>query len=117
MTHPYISHNEKDMIIKSTRMCDSGTIDDPVNLLRQMLLARGYSGFLGFGRKFREMDNYGSRILTFNEFVDALSVNGLELSQEQTEEIFNRFDVDGSGGINISNFLAILRVRTTLCNP
>lgn len=105
-----ISHNETEMIHKSQRLLESGTIEDPVEKLRLLCLARGFSGFLGLGRVFRLMDHNGHMILTLNQFTQAIRNTGFEFSSEDTEELFKRFDMDGSGGINISNLLASVRV-------
>lgn len=107
-----ISHNENKMIHDSKRLLESGTVDDPVEILRLMCLSRGFSGFLGFGRCFREMDHNGEKILNLEQFTKAMNDTGLEVPVEQVEEIFNRFDMDGSGGINIANLMASIRVRT-----
>jgi calcyphosin len=110
MSHAgYLSHNESEMIYKSKRKLDSGRITDPVEALRYLCLARGYSGFLGFGRSFREMDN-GKKFLNLQEFIKALHNTGLELPEGEAEEVFRRFDVDGTGGINIENLLDGIRV-------
>lgn len=98
------------MIQNSQRMLDSGKIEDPVEKLRQLCLARGFSGFLGFGRCFRKMDHNGEKILNIRQFIKAMEKTGFKLPNEQTEEIFNRFDMDGSGGVNISVLLANIRV-------
>lgn len=111
MAHPgRISHNENEMTHKSQRMLDSGSIDDPVEELRQLCLARGFSGFLHLGRVFRKMDHHGHRILDLSQFTQAIKNAGFDVANEKVEEIFNRFDMDGSGGVNISNLLASIRV-------
>lgn len=107
-----ISHNETKMIHDSKRLLESGTIDDPVEILRLMCLSRGFSGFLWFGRCFREMDQNGEKILNLEQFTNAMADTGFEISTDQIEEIFNRFDMDGSGGINISNLMASIRVSS-----
>lgn len=100
------------MIHDSKRLLESGTIDDPIEILRLQCLSRGMSGFLGFGRCFREMDHNGEKILNLEQFTKAMADTGFDVPVEQIEEIFNRFDMDGSGGINISNLMASIRVRT-----
>lgn len=111
MAHPgHISHNETEMIHKSQRWLDSGNIEDPIEELRQLCLSRGFSGFLGLGRVFRKMDHNGQMILNFDQFTQAINNTGFNISSEHIEEIFKRFDMDGSGGINISNLLASVRV-------
>lgn len=115
MDHHHISHNEKEMVQRSQRLLQSGDIVDPVEVLRHLLLARGFSGLLGFGRCFREMDDQGKRILNRHHFNEAIHYSGVELPDGLTgDDLFNRFDVHGRGIIDASDLLAIVRVSTTV---
>jgi calcyphosin len=115
MIHPgYVSHNEKEMMHKSQRLLESQTLEDPVVVLRNLCLTRGFSGFLSFGRIFREMDGNGKTVLNLKQFTKGLKQTGLEMPDGYAEEIFRRFDMDGSGGINISELLAHIRVKFEL---
>lgn len=98
------------MVEKNHRILDSHKVVDPVEMLRHLCLEKGFSGFLGFGRCFREMDHNGEKVLNLRQFTKAMKQTGFELSNEEIEEIFNRFDMDGSGGVNISELLAHIRV-------
>jgi Ca2+-binding EF-hand superfamily protein len=110
MAHPtHISHNEKEMIYKSQRLLDSGKIQDPIVALRHLCLARGFSGFLRFGRCFREIDDNGKMVMNLNQFAEAMDNTGFELNDEQVEDIFRRFDLDGSGGINSHNLMDCIK--------
>lgn len=85
MSHPdraTISHNENDLIHKSQRLLDSGEIEDPIEALRYLCLARGFSGFLGFGRIFRNMDQSGKRVLNLKQFTHAMEQTGFEFAHD-----------------------------------
>lgn len=99
------------MIQKCKRLADSGEIEDPIDVLRNLCLARGYSGFLGLGRHFREISSSYDDKLNLNQFTRALHDAGFELDNDQAEEIFNRFDFNDDGTIQISNLIAAIRVR------
>jgi hypothetical protein len=117
MLHPgYVSHNEKEMIHKSQRLLESQTLVDPVEILRNLCLARGFSGFLSFGRTFHELDGNGKKVfrkvLNLKKFTKGLAQTGLEIPDGCfAEEIFRRFEMEGSGGINISDLVAHIRVK------
>jgi Ca2+-binding EF-hand superfamily protein len=38
---------------------------------------------------------------------------GMELNEEETKELFDRFDKDGSGSIDMDEFLLAIRVSLT----
>lgn len=108
--HSHISHKETEMVQKCRRLLDSGDIDDPFELLQNLCLVRGYSCFLGLGRHFREIAHSKGNTLSLKQFTCALKDAGYELSNEQVQEIFNRFEPNNEGGINISNLILALRV-------
>lgn len=111
MAHPHCSHNEINMIQNSQRLLASGTIHDPIEALRQVCLARGFSGILGFGRHFRELNASGTRYVNFEMFDEAITNAGIELPDGMTtEEIFDRFDENGTGEVCIFEMLEQLRV-------
>lgn len=111
MTHGgYLTHNEIAMMGKSKCLLASGLITDPVEALRHLCLSRGFTGILHFGRVFREMEIKGKTVLNMEEFLEALHKTGLELPQGEAEKVFYHFDVDGTGGIHISNLLEGVKV-------
>jgi len=59
---------------------------------------------------FRRMDDDGSRSLNFEEFSKGIRETGLELNSEDMEQLFISFDLDGSGSVNIDEFLIAVRV-------
>ena len=72
------------------------TFDLPPNLLHRM---------------FRRMDDDGSKSLQFQEFSKGIRDTGLECTNEEAKEMFNTFDKDKSGSVNIDEFLLAIRVR------
>jgi calcyphosin len=113
MSHPgFLSHNETKMIRQSEALLTSGDVNDPVEALRHLCLARGFSGFLGFGRIFHEYDRKGAKSLNMDQFIKAFQETGLELPEGEIEKIFNLFEVDGE--ININTFMAGVRVSKRL---
>lgn len=48
-----LAQNEKEMINKSQRALESGHLEDALEKLRHLCLARGATGILGLGRCFR----------------------------------------------------------------
>lgn len=57
------------------------------------------------------MDDDGNKQLNEEEFIKGLHDQGLPVTEEEAKEIFEIFDTDGSGGINVDEFLVALRVR------
>lgn len=56
------------------------------------------------------MDDDGNKLISEEEFVKGLKDQGLSLTDEEAKEVFRKFDKDGSGGINVDEFLIALRV-------
>ena len=63
-------------------------------------------------RKFKIIDDDGSKTISRPEFRKAISELGLDLDKAALEECFNAFDRDGSGTIDFDEFLAQLRVSS-----
>lgn len=106
-----MSRQESEMANKSRRELQaSGSSGDPVKKLRLLCLSRGATGILGLGRMFRQMDDDGNRQLSFEEFLMGLREIGFEVSEEDAKSMFDSFDSDRSGGINMEEFLVAVRV-------
>jgi hypothetical protein len=106
-----VSHNETNLIHESQRLLDSGTINDPVTLLRTHCLARGFSGFLALTRALHHADHGGNRYLNMSRFMSALHKAGFKLSDDEIDEIFNFFDTHGNGSLEISHVTEAVKVR------
>jgi len=59
---------------------------------------------------FRRMDDDNSHCISFEEFSKGVTETGLTLSPEEMKKLFAAFDFDGSGLINIDEFLLAVRV-------
>ena len=56
------------------------------------------------------MDDDGSRSIDIREFAKGMHDYGLMLEKEEVNDLFNRFDQDGSGTVDFDEFLKNLRV-------
>lgn len=56
------------------------------------------------------MDDDESHALNLEEFTKGVSDSGLSISEKEVAEVFSSVDKDGSGCINIDEFLLALRV-------
>lgn len=77
--------------------------------LKKQLKKRGAHGIIGLGRRFRIMDNDGSKSLSFSEFKQALAETEIELSEREMRLLFNTFDHDQNGSIDFEEFLRGVR--------
>jgi Ca2+-binding EF-hand superfamily protein len=73
--------------------------------LRKQLKARGGSGIVAIGRKFRIIDDDGSGALSLAEFKKAMNEANLDLQGKDLQQLFQYFDRDGSGEIEYDEFL------------
>ena len=76
-----------------------------ITKLKTELKSRGAHGIHGLGRKFRIMDDDGSKSLSMAEFKKAMKECTLELEERELQSLFKFFDKDGSGSISFDEFL------------
>lgn len=60
------------------------------------------------------MDDNQSGDLTVDEFTNGLRDTGMELNDDEIAELFQRFDLDGSGSIKYDEFIQSVRVSVGL---
>lgn len=61
-------------------------------------------------RKFKIMDDDGSKSLCLQEFRKAMRESQVELTEDELQQLFRFFDRDGNGTINYDEFVFGLRV-------
>ena len=83
-----------------------------VEALREQLKSRGARGIVGLQRKFRIMDDDGSKTLNMIEFKKAIRECGLKLTDFQMSQLFSYFDADANGCIHLDEFLLGVRILT-----
>lgn len=56
------------------------------------------------------MDDDGNKALNLEEFSKGIIDFGTHCSNEEIRELFEKFDIDGNGSVNMTEFLLALRV-------
>lgn len=56
------------------------------------------------------MDEDGNKSLSLQELTDGLEECGLELSSDEISSMFEKLDGDGSGSVNVEEFIVAVRV-------
>ncbi|XP_038048547.1 calcyphosin-like [Patiria miniata] len=79
--------------------------------LRQKLLENNLNDYIKVSRKFKDMDENRSGILDLGELKKGLRALGLSedaMSDEELKDVFKTLDKDGSGNLNLVEFMDAL---------
>lgn len=85
-------------------------VDATMEKLRAQCLSRGASSIQGLARFFRRLDRDRNRSLDAGELQQGLAELGLQLDTAEAEGVCKRWDRDGSGTLDLGEFLRALRV-------
>eukprot|EP01036_Dinobryon_divergens_P032461 gene32461-42053_t len=80
-----------------------------VQKLKREIGGRGSFGFIGLQRKFRIMDDDGSKAVSMVEFKKAMKEMNMSLTDGELRQLFDYFDTDRSGSINFEEFIQGVR--------
>lgn len=58
------------------------------------------------------MDEDGNKMLNNEEFKTGIEETGMELSEDEVNEIFQKFDTNEDGNISVEEFLVGIRVSS-----
>ncbi|XP_055948489.1 calcyphosin-like protein [Argiope bruennichi] len=111
MPRPLSAQTRNEQVMKERASKKLMVTDDPIEKLRLLCLQRGAKGILGLGRIFRRMDDNHSGDLNFEEFVKGIRDTGLNVTDEEAEQIFKHFDKDDSGTLKYDEFLRAVRPK------
>jgi len=78
-------------------------------LFRDKIKARGARGIIGLQRIFKIMDDDGSKTISEQEFAKACKDFRIGISEENVPTLFNAFDTNRDGTLNIDEFLMAIR--------
>ncbi|KAM3961589.1 calcyphosin-like protein [Aphomia sociella] len=95
---------EEELMQKSAREL-TNVQTDPMEMLRLLCLSRGASGIMRLARIFRRMDHDGNKQLNKEEFYHGLQETGLELNNNDAQQLFKQFDPNNTGLISLNEFL------------
>jgi len=99
--------HERDLINNANKNVHAAK--DPLDKLRQHCLARGVKGIVALGKSFRIMDDDRSKTLNLEELTEGVRDYGIEMTEEEVQQLFSQIDKDGSGSISFEEFLQQLR--------
>ena len=81
-----------------------------LNVLREQLNKRGSKTIRNLGRTFRALDSFdGNRKVDRSEFVVGMRENGVNLSAQEYNQLFDYFDRDKDGTVCFDEFLVGVR--------
>ena len=77
--------------------------------LRKEILSRGCGGLISLQRQFKLMDENNSKTLDYDEFSKALNEFKINLTNDESICLFNKFDKNGNGIIEYDEFVNQIR--------
>ena len=80
-----------------------------VKLFRDKIKARGARGIIGLQKLFKIMDDDGSKTISLPEFNKACRDFRVGISEDNVPVLFDVFDVNHDGTLNIDEFLMAIR--------
>lgn len=80
-----------------------------IEIFRDKIKGRGARGIIGIQRLFKIMDDDGSKSLSEAEFVKACRDFKMGISEDNIPILFNAFDTNRDGTLNIDEFLMAIR--------
>ncbi len=109
-----VSHSSGASAIAAGNACgpavEFGASEFPALIsLRETMKARGARGITGIGRKFKIMDDDGSKSLSQSEFKKCLQEHQIALTDSEFGQLYRYFDADNSGSVDYDEFLIGLR--------
>ncbi len=78
-------------------------------MVRDKIKSRGARGIVGLQRMFKMMDDDNSRQLSLYEFTKAMRDFKVGIAEEYIPTIFNAFDLNHDGVLDIDEFLMAIR--------
>ena len=95
-------------ILKTRKLISAGK--DAVARLRSKVLSGGLSGIVQLQKKFHQFDVDCSKMLSLEEFEQAMVECSVRLPADETKKLFSYFDRDISGTVTFDEFLVAIRV-------
>jgi calcyphosin len=92
-----------------SQSCGQG-VEKTLTQLRKEMASRGARGISGIGRRFKIADDNENGSLCLDEFKKVMQECAIEMSEQDSRQLFNHFDAQGSGDIDYEEFLVTLRV-------
>lgn len=100
---------QQTMVESQPRSNQQVDVNKLVGIFRDRIKARGARGIVGIQRLFKIMDDDGSKTLSEYEFGKACQNFKIGISDENIPILFNAFDHNRDGTLNIDEFLMAIR--------